>query len=377
MISRISLSKKEILSDLQIGSMYAGLNKALPICDCLKIRALNGFLYVSSTNGESAINVKIETTTIEKDMKLDFCANSKTFISNISSAPSDSIKLSVEDSKLTIKSNKWKSSQPLYPTDEFPIMMDKGDDFSDSFNISFPLLHDIVASSKTSCSNDDLRPVMNGIYFENNIDTLSSCASDGHVLMTNTIDIKDGDRSKKVFHFIMNKSIIESIVRLNKKDAETISFACTDNKILLRYGNKTIISLLVEGKYPNFRSVIPTKNPIKTSISVNDISNSISRSLLSSGATGLTTLSFLDNRIKISSSDIDYSVSAEDEIGCDGEPFELVIGVKGDYLLKCLKAFNKANTVDFEMTDPSRPILITSKDVYPNRLALIMPMVIN
>ena len=376
-MNKISLSKKEILSDLQIGSMYAGLNKALPICDTIKIKINNGVFYVNSTNGESAINSKIETTTIDGIVNVEFCVNSKTFISNINAAPSDNIEISVDKDKLTMKSKRWKSSQPLYPTDEFPIMASKSDDFSDKFKLPFNLVYDIIISSKTSCANDELRPVMNGIYFENNIKTISTCASDGHVLMTNTIDVAEEHRCTNACKFIMGKSVIDSIIKLNKKDSEFISFACTDGKILIKYGNKTIISLLVEGKYPNFRSVIPTKNPIKTRINLSEIYSSISRNLLSSGQEGLSTLDFSSDRIKISSSDIDYSISAEDEIAYDGYAFELRIGVKGALLLNCLKAFNKANTVDFEMTDPSRPILITSKEVYPNRLALIMPMTIN
>ena len=146
-----------------------------------------------------------------------------------------------------------------------------------------------------------------------------------------------------------------------------------------KLSNYTMICRQVEGRFPNYNSVIPKLNLYKIIIDRVSLLNALKRvSVFSNQGSNLVKLDFLSNQINISAQDIDFSISAEETITCqfDGDPIK--IGFKSSFLIEILNNISSAEVI-FEMTDPSRAGLILPFQNEENEeiLMLLMPMLLN
>ena len=126
---------------------------------------------------------------------------------------------------------------------------------------------------------------------------------------------------------------------------------------------------LIEGRYPNYNSVIPQENPFKVTIDRISFLNALKRvSVFSNPASSLVKLHLKDSLITVSAQDIDFSTSAE----------ELSIGFKATYLIEILGNISSEEVV-LELADPSRAGLIvpSENDEDEDLLMLLMPMMLN
>ena len=140
-----------------------------------------------------------------------------------------------------------------------------------------------------------------------------------------------------------------------------------------------MVCRLIEGRYPNYNSVIPQNNPHKVTIDRQQLISALRRvSVFSSQASSLIKLRLQNNQIVISAQDIDFSTSAEESLTCqyDGNPMS--IGFKSTFLIDILNNIS-ATEVVIELADPSRAGVIVPVEQEENEdlLMLLMPMMLN
>lgn len=135
----------------------------------------------------------------------------------------------------------------------------------------------------------------------------------------------------------------------------------------------------IEGRYPNYNSVIPQNNPNKVVLDRLAFLNALKRvSVFSNQASNLIKLQLSDRSIVISAQDIDFSTAAEETINCDYVGTPMNIGFKSNFLIEILNNI-PANEISLELSDPSRAglILPTENEENEDLLMLLMPMMLN
>ena len=140
-----------------------------------------------------------------------------------------------------------------------------------------------------------------------------------------------------------------------------------------------MVCRLIEGRYPNYNSVIPQENPFKVTIDRISFLNALKRvSVFSNPASSLVKLHLKDSLITVSAQDIDFSTSAEERIVCQFDGTELSIGFKATYLIEIPGNISSEEVV-LELADPSRAGLIvpSENDEDEDLLMLLMPMMLN
>ena len=136
---------------------------------------------------------------------------------------------------------------------------------------------------------------------------------------------------------------------------------------------------LIEGRYPNYNSVIPQNNPHKAIVDRAIFISALKRvSVFSSQASSLIKLSLKENSMTISAQDIDFSTSAEETLICQYDGKDMSIGFKSSFLIDILNNISSQNVI-IELADPSRAGLIVPEEQEENEdlLMLLMPMMLN
>jgi DNA polymerase-3 subunit beta len=217
---------------------------------------------------------------------------------------------------------------------------------------------------------------MNGIYFDLTPDCLSIVASDGHKLVRNRLM---SIQSEQPAAFILPKKPASLLKNLLGKDGGDVVIRFDDRNAQINYGEGEIICRLIEGRYPNYNSVIPQNNPNQLTIDRRSFIGALKRVLpFASESSQLVRLRLDAGRLEVSSEDIDFATSAKEVVNCEYTGQSMSIGFKGTSLSEILNNL-QSEEVQMELADPSRAGLIIPVTQPENEdvLMLIMPMLLN
>ena len=226
-------------------------------------------------------------------------------------------------------------------------------------------------------ADDELRPVMNGIFVEISPDDITFVASDAHKLVRYR---RSDAKAEFDSSFIFPKKPASLLHNLLPREEFQIKLDFDNKNAKFTLSDYTIICRLVEGNYPSYNSVIPKNNPFLMVIDRLTFYNTLKRvAIFSSQASNLIKLNISDNQVIISAQDIDFSISAVEKLNCEYDGEEIEIGFKSTFLLEILANISSAN-IRMELSDPSRAGLLLPADVIDDAedlLMLLMPMMVN
>ena len=163
------------------------------------------------------------------------------------------------------------------------------------------------------------------------------------------------------------------------RDGGDVTIRFNDRNVEVQFAEGVLNSRLIEGKYPNYSSVIPKNNPNKLSIDHKSFIGALRRVLpFASESSQQIRLTLEMGMLKLSSQDIDFSTSAEEKLTCDYTGQNMSIGFKGSSLTEILNNI-ESESIDLLLADPSRAGIIvpTVQPEGQDVLMLIMPMLLN
>ena len=179
--------------------------------------------------------------------------------------------------------------------------------------------------------------------------------------------------------FIMPKKPATLLRNVLQKNDEDVLIRFDERNATISYPGGTLSCRLIEGRYPNYNSVIPQDNPTRMTIDRAVLTGVIRRVLpFASDSSQQVRLHIETGKAVISSEDIDFYTSAKEEIVCDYNGTPMDIGFKGTSLMEILNNLD-CEEVELQLADPSRPCLIlpTQQPENEDILMLIMPMLLN
>lgn len=369
---KVTVVKKDFLNALLIGGSFAGRAKALPILDCVKIKFKRDCINIISSDSENAISKRADFHT--SDFEGDICVSYKSLIQYVKLLTGEFIEFVISDDlkSMEIKHKKGSMSLPLMNADDFPVISSKEECVE--VEMSSATLHNWIVDGREFTVDDMLRPVMNGIYLYRRDNKLGCCASDGHKMFYDHIK----DENPQNFEFIINKNSFSSICSICKE--------CDNVKIKIGKANTTFIgdgvTLIIrniEGRFPNFKSVISNNNDINLILDKNELKEAILRcGIGASQATSLIKLEVKGATLTLSAEDIDFSVKSVETmfVECNGD---ITIGFKANFLLNILNTISTEQCL-IKLKDETRAGIFyeyAHEEIASNKLSLLMPMVLN
>ena len=371
---KINISKNELLSKLRVvGKIIKPSSQQV---------TYNSFLI--KVESEKSIQItgsdeqgRIETTVacnIENFEEKSFLVDSTTILNGLKELPDQPITIEVNEVKLVVKYSVGKfelavGDANLYP--DFNIG-DKGI----KCEIGRDRLYDGLKSvTKYTLTDDTLRPVMTAVNFANSGDAITFAASTGHVLAVYEIENKD---NQYLFNINLPNKISKIITELPATTDESIQFVVAGNHVRFIIGEYTVSSRLIEGSYPNFRSVIPRDSELDMIINTSELIAAINRvSVFSDEALSMIVLDIKDNTITLSAENMDYSRSAKETLMLAEVYKPLKIGFKSSFLVDVLKTVStETNECELHFSGPNRAAVIRPKDSKVLTM-ILMPMMVN
>lgn len=276
--------------------------------------------------------------------------------------------------EVTIKYNNGKYDLVGFSADEYTILSPLSD-IEKQVQIEADMLNTAITQSLFAVANDELRPIMNGIYVTTKEGKFQCAASDGHKLARNTYKM---DNPIEDINFVLPTKAAKLIKSLTNKTTTPVTISHNGREAFFIFENDKFRCRLLEGKYPNYNAIIPTENHNMATIERDSLLSAIKRvGLFTSVANGSIEMNFSDVSLDVSGQDIDYSTSAKETLFCAYSGENLRIGFKCEFLRQILENVT-SKEITFSMGDCSKAAIIkpVGEDDKTENLSLLMPMML-
>ncbi len=372
---RFIVSSTTLSTHLQGISRVINSKNALPILDCFLFELRDGLLTVTVSDSETTMTTTLEI--VESDTDGRFAITARNLLDALKEIPEQPLTFNIDlkSLEMTVFYQNGQYSLVGQNADEFPTPVALGEN-AVRVGIDAQVLLNGINRAIFATADDELRPVMNGIYFDITTDSITMVASDGHKLVrSKTLAAHGNERAA----FILPKKPAVLMKNLLPKEEGPVSIEFDERNAVFTLENYRMVCRLIEGRYPNYNSVIPSNNPNKITIDRQQLLGALRRvSIFSSQASSLVKLCMSVDRMVINAQDIDFSTSAKETLTCQyaGTPME--IGFKSSFLIDILNNI-PSDDVLIELADPSRAGVITpiEQEEDEDLLMLLMPMMLN
>ena len=250
------------------------------------------------------------------------------------------------------------SALPYFPAEDYPDISGTGDD---AISVSFPAssLVDGINSTIYATADDEMRPAMNGIFFDIAPGSTTLVASDSHKLICFTTDDVKADQAAS---FILHKKpagVLKSIV--DKEDGDVlVTFDSTT--VVFTFAQSLMVCRLVVGRYPKYRDVIPQNNANILKIDRMQLLNTVRRvAVCANKASNHIKFELKPGQIEITAQDLGFAIAAYEKLPCDYSGDELAIGFKSSFVADIL-ANMTCETVVIKFADARRAALIVPSE---------------
>ena len=366
------VSSSQLLKQLQVLGGVINSNNTLPILDNFLFEVSENQLKISASDLETTMSAVV---TIESDTSGSIAISARLLLDTLKTFPDQPLTFKTEgDSIIEISSDQGKYDMAYFGGDEFP----KSVSLPSPSKTIIPSNILATAISKTifAAGNDDLRPVMSGVFFQFSSQNLTFVATDAHKLVKYTRTDVTADKTAE---FIMPKKPLNLLKGVLSCE-EDVTIEYNDANAKFTFENFVLICRLIDGKYPNYEAVIPKENPNKLTVDRASFQNSVRRvSIFSSKTTHQIRLKMAGTELNISAEDIDFSNKADERLNCDYQGDDMQIGFNSRFLSEMLSNLS-SNEVLIEMSLPNRAGILTpidGTDEGEQITMLVMPVMLN
>lgn len=373
---RFTVSSSALSSKLNMLAKVIGSKNSLPILDCFLFQVANGEMSITASDSDNVIKSTLALT--DHDGEGEFCVPNRVILDALKELPEQPLHFDVDAAGEAV-AIKIVYQNGLYnftgqSAEEYPRTQSMNDACT---TVSLPkeMLINNISHSLFATANDELRPVMNGIYFDLTADALAIVASDGHKLVrSKNFTIKSESPSA----FNLPKKPASLLKNILSKDGDDAIIKFDDRSAEIQFTDGVMRCRLIDGRYPNYNSVIPN-NPNEVTVDRRGLQSALRRVLpFASESSQLIRFHIESGRFEVSSEDIDFSTSAKEQLSCEYNGSPISIGFKGSSLMEILSNLTSDNII-IQLADPSRAGIIVPAEQPENEdiLMLIMPMLLN
>lgn len=366
MIVEFNLNKSEFLFAIKENAKLCGINKILPVFDSILVEVKKDCVITTSSDNFSRVRCKTPLVSpIEEEVR--FCVNGNDLVKAVSVASDEIFKMKFDElnDKLEVRYNNGKIALTTAGSD-FP----EENKPSNEVTISVPTADFLymVNVCKRHTTNDEMRPVMKGIYMNIEGDTLEFCATNAHTLITEKIKLsKPSDEARTI---ITNSAILDRFQNVFFRQ-ENISIKIGENTMKI-YDKNIILSIaLIDGKFPNFKLIASKPdNAMRFTVNKDEFLQSVKNIQIANNATLTSKIECGADKILVSAEDVDYGRKAVERVAAKGDG-TITFGCNYKLLESCIRSIN-SDTIAMCATEPNKAVFFedSSKE---SKVILMMP----
>jgi DNA polymerase-3 subunit beta len=360
---KLQVTQANLAKALSTVARVANTRNTLPILSNVLLRTENNRLSIAATNLDIAITHFIGSKisqegaiTVPARLMQDF----------VSSLPDSVLNLELTDNKLHITNDQYQSTINGIVADDFPVMPA----IKEGITWKSPAADFKKALSRVvfAASADDARPVLNGVYFHSSGGQAVAVATDSYRLAENKMG-----KSAKPINFLMPATAAQDLLRIISDSDKEITITHDDQQVLFQAGDVNLVARMIEGNYPDYRKLIPSKFSTVAKLARTDFINIAKvSSLFARESAGSITIKADKDAKAVSINAIasqlgENTAKADAKVTGGGE-----VTLNSRYLIEALNAFG-GEEIEFCFNGKLEPCILRSASE-PNYLHLIMPL---
>ena len=372
---KFTLSSTALSNKLFALAKVINSKNSLPVLADFVFKTEGNVLFITTSDGENTMSTTLELS--ECDANDSFAIENHNLLEAVKGFSEQPLTFDVDNNSKNVKI--------IYQNGQFSLPIDEADNFpkpqtvsdmAPSISLSSALLAENITRSVFATAQDELRPVMNGIYFCISSEGLVVVATDGHKLVRNRIfDIKSEQESS----FILPKKPALLLKNMLAKDDSIVSMKFDNANAEVVFGDTRLVCRLIEGRYPNYKSVIPQNNPNTMTIDRDTLLGALKRVQPFANDTSKLVRFRIDSHVlQLDAEDFDFSKTATERMSCEYDGTPMSIGFKGNSFIEVLNNIEESE-VALKLSDPSRAGIVVPSVQQENQdlLILLMPMLLN
>jgi DNA polymerase-3 subunit beta len=367
------VSSSQLLKQLQTLIGIVNTNNTLPILDNFLFELSPNKLKITASDIETIMS---STLDVQSEYEGAIALNARLLVDAIKTFPEQPLTFVVQENHtVEISSDFGKYDMAFYDGSEFPKTVNL--ESPSKTTLDSEILATAINYTLFATGNDDLRPVMSGVFFQFNTDGFTFVATDAHKLVKyHRADLK----AKESAEFIMPKKPLGILKNILLTAEGEVKIEYNDTNAKFNFDHTTLVCRLIDGKYPNYDAVIPKDNPNRLTVNRASFLNSVRRaSIFSSKTTHQIRLKMAGTELNISAEDVDFSNKADERLTCQYEGEDMQIGFNSKFLIEMLNNLS-SDDVLIEMSVPNRAGILTpldGKEDGEDILMLVMPVMLN
>ncbi|MDG2387601.1 MAG: DNA polymerase III subunit beta [Flavobacteriaceae bacterium] len=367
------VSSAALLKELQMLGGVINSTNTLPILDNFLFEINGNTLTLSASDLETTFSTRVA---IESEGNSSLALPARLLLDTLKTFPEQPLTfIKTDKNTVEISANNGKYAVAYVAGEEFPKAAQLMD--SKTTTVSSSLLHTAINSTLFASGNDDLRPVMSGVFFQFSNSGLTFVATDAHKLVKYT---RNDANSEITSEFIMPKKPLQLLKGILQGVADELTIQYNETNAQFAFGDSVLTCRLIDGKYPNYEAVIPKENPNQMQVNRINFLNSVRRvSIFANKTTHQIRLKIAGAALQISAEDFDYSNSAEERLDCDYQGDDMQIGFNSRFLIEMLNNM-ECDEVKLSMSLPNRAGILTPMDHTvegEDVTLLVMPVMLN
>ncbi len=367
------VSSTALLKQLQsIGGVLNSSN-TLPILDNFLFDINEKTLTVSASDLETTMTTELQ---IEAKETGSVAIPAKLLMDTLKTFPDHPLTFLIDDSTFAVEiaSDYGKYKLSGYNGEEFPKIPVLEN--SSSVIINSSILFRAVEKTIFAAGNDDLRPVMSGIFCQLETDSLTFVATDAHKLVRyRRTDLKADNAAS----FIIPKKPMLLVKNLLNNSEKEVTIQYNESNVHFKFDSFNLVCRLIDGKYPNYEAVIPNENPNRMTIDRKSLLSSIKRvAIFANKTTHQVRFKIDGSKLVLSSEDLDFSNEANERLTCSYEGEAMSIGFNSRFVLEMLNNID-TETIVLELSAPNRAGILlpeSPEDENEDILMLVMPVML-
>jgi len=368
------VSASTLLKHLKsIGGVLNSSN-TIPILDCFLFELGKGELLLSASDMETTITTSLK---VESSETGSIAVPAKTLLDSLANLPEQPISFIIDNLKHTVKLKTETGDYNISGQNgaEYPKMPKL--DSQSSIVIKSDVLASAINKTIFATGNDDLRPVMSGVFCQFSETNSIFVATDAHKLVRYT---RNDAKAGAAASFIMPKKPLNVLKNLLTGIDDAVKVDFNKTNALFSFGNVIMICRLIDGKYPNYEAVIPKQNPNKLIVDRASFLGALKRvSVFSNKATHQIRVKVTGSQLRVSAEDLDFANEGHELLTCTYVGEDMEIGFNSRFLLEMVSNLD-CDEIIIEMSAPNRAgIILPNNNGNPAEdvLMLVMPVMLN
>lgn len=363
----INISRESLLKPLSAVASIIERRHTLPILSNVLIKGVGHQLQFTATDLDMQISLGIEDVTEVDGFETTVSAKKLLDISRALPEDTD-IQVGLNENRMTVKAGKSRFNLQTLPAADYP-SIEAASDEATSIQLPQLVLKSLLKQVEFAMAQQDIRYYLNGVLIEVEGNQLRIVGTDGHRLSYTEAELSESFTKREMI--LPRKTVIELIKLLEDSD-EQVEMQLSPSQVVFNLDGMTIISKVIDGKFPDYNRVIPQNHQNTFTINRLAVLSAMQRTAILSNEKfkGIRML-LSEHLLKLISTNSDQE-EAQDELEIDYTGDSLDIGFNVTYLIDVLNN-SQAEDIEFSFADENSSCLVTIPENNSYKY-VVMPM---